>query len=352
MIVKDEEEFLESCLNSAKDFVDEIVIVDTGSTDRTKEIAKKFTDKIYDFDWCDDFSAARNESIRHATKEWILVLDADEVINKNDWTKIKEALKNIRPDVAAFSLIQRNYINDSSSDGNWTSSKGDGYNESKKATGWTPNPIVRIFRNNKKILYESPVHESVHESAFKFGKIHLLNIPIHHYGYLNSQKTKNKRKYYMKLGLKKIKETNNYISYYQLGKEYISQNKLKEAIYYLKKAVEKKKDFHLAWFLIGNIYLMQKYFENAKKIYKKAISLKNDFAPTYANLALVYINEKNYEKAIDYFLKSISLNPKNASTHYNLGLCFKIMGKNDKAYLAFKNAVELDPNYKNKVKLD
>src|SRR3989344_364212 len=82
MITKNEEQFLEQCLNSVKELVDEIIIVDTGSTDKTTEIAGKFTDKIYDFKWCDDFSAARNESLKHATKNWILVLDADEQLDQ------------------------------------------------------------------------------------------------------------------------------------------------------------------------------------------------------------------------------------------------------------------------------
>ncbi|MBI2653785.1 glycosyltransferase [Candidatus Woesearchaeota archaeon] len=69
IVTKNEENHLEQCLNSVKNIVDEIIIVDTGSTDRTKEIAKKFGAKIYDFKWIDDFSAARNESLKHATKK-------------------------------------------------------------------------------------------------------------------------------------------------------------------------------------------------------------------------------------------------------------------------------------------
>lgn len=93
MIVKDEEDVLARCLTSAKDIVDEIIIVDTGSTDKTKEIARKFTDKIYDFEWIDDFSAARNFAFNKATKEYILWLDADDIILKEDIEKFK-ALKN------------------------------------------------------------------------------------------------------------------------------------------------------------------------------------------------------------------------------------------------------------------
>ena len=70
MIVKNEEKVLGRCLDSAKEIADEIIIVDTGSTDRTKEIAAEYTEKIYDFEWNDDFSAARNESFRKATKDY------------------------------------------------------------------------------------------------------------------------------------------------------------------------------------------------------------------------------------------------------------------------------------------
>ena len=73
MIVKNEEKVLARCLDSIADLMDEIIIVDTGSSDNTKEIAKKYTDKIYDFAWIDDFSAARNYSFSKATKEYIYV---------------------------------------------------------------------------------------------------------------------------------------------------------------------------------------------------------------------------------------------------------------------------------------
>ena len=82
MIVKNEEKVLKRCLNCVKDIVDEIIIVDTGSTDKTKEIARKYTDKVLDFKWVNDFSKARNYSFSKATKDYILWLDADDVITK------------------------------------------------------------------------------------------------------------------------------------------------------------------------------------------------------------------------------------------------------------------------------
>ena len=90
MIVRDEEEVLERCLRSVREVVDEIIIVDTGSVDRTKEIAKKYADNVLDFEWVDDFAAARNYSFAQATKDYIMWLDADDVLLDSDGQGFKE----------------------------------------------------------------------------------------------------------------------------------------------------------------------------------------------------------------------------------------------------------------------
>lgn len=96
MIVKDEEDVIERCLKSVSDIVDEIIIVDTGSNDDTKVIASKFTNKIYGFKWIDDFSAARNYSFSKATKDYILWLDADDVLLEEDRIKFKQLKEDIQ----------------------------------------------------------------------------------------------------------------------------------------------------------------------------------------------------------------------------------------------------------------
>lgn len=95
MIVKNEESVLARCLDSLQGLMDEIIIVDTGSTDNTKEIAQKYTDKVFDFSWCDDFAAARNFSFSKATMDYIYAPDADEVlddINRRRFAMLKAAL--------------------------------------------------------------------------------------------------------------------------------------------------------------------------------------------------------------------------------------------------------------------
>jgi len=99
MIVKDEEDVIGRCLECVKDIADEIIIVDTGSTDKTKEIAKKYTDKIFDFPWINDFSAARNQSFSHAAMDYIMWLDADDIIDEKNRQDLKSLKDSLHPSV-------------------------------------------------------------------------------------------------------------------------------------------------------------------------------------------------------------------------------------------------------------
>jgi len=104
MIVKNEEESLARCLSSVKGIADEINIVDTGSTDRTKEIAAKFTDRIFDFEWIDDFAAARNYAFSKASKKYILWLDADDYIKEKDRLLFIQLKKKLSLDVDSVTM--------------------------------------------------------------------------------------------------------------------------------------------------------------------------------------------------------------------------------------------------------
>ena len=112
MIVKDEEEVLARCLDSVKDIVDEIIIVDTGSTDRTVEIAKRYTDRIYHFPWTGSFSEARNHAFSYATMQYTLYLDADDVILEEDRKKFLELKKTLDPAVDSVSMYYNAGLDD------------------------------------------------------------------------------------------------------------------------------------------------------------------------------------------------------------------------------------------------
>ena len=349
MIVKNEERFLEQCLNSVKGLVDEIIVVDTGSTDNTKQIAQKFTDKIFNFEWCDDFSAARNESLKHATGDWILVLDADETIAERDHQRIKEILEHTKK--TSISLIHRNYINYSNAAG-WISSKTDIYSESKIASGWYPESIIRLFKNNQNILFKGVVHESILNSLTEPDKLFKLGIPIHHYGKLNEKKLKQKDIFYEKLGEKKAIEENEFYAFYELGRQYLHNGKLNEAEDFFLKSIESKRDYFESWFMLGSTYLLKNELDNALSKLRKAQSLNKDYSPIYANLGVIFAKKKEFNKAVKNLIKAVTLNPNDASSYKNLGMCYDEMGNKQNAYYCFKKAVELNPTYKNLIYLN
>ena len=107
MIVKNEEALLPTCLESVKDHVDEIVIVDTGSTDRTVEVATKYNAKIYHHPWENSFSKARNYSLKYATCDWILILDADEEISGNDAPRLKSLIRESSADLIYLQVLDK-----------------------------------------------------------------------------------------------------------------------------------------------------------------------------------------------------------------------------------------------------
>ncbi len=181
MVVKDEEKNLKRFLNLVISFIDELVIVDTGSRDNTKNIAKNFNAKIYDFKWDDDFSKARNFSISKATMPWILVLDPDEEIEKKDLVKIRSLIGKANKNVLGYRLIQKTIYN-----GKVVSVRG----------------ICRLFRRNEKIRFTYPIHETVREQIRELGgRIGKTGITIEHYPRIS----KEKQEYYLRLLMEKKK---------------------------------------------------------------------------------------------------------------------------------------------------
>lgn len=143
MIVKNEEAILARCLDSLKGLMDEIVIVDTGSTDRTKEIAARYTDKIYDFEWIDDFSAARNFAFSKATQEYIYSADADEVLSEENHVLFAQLKEKLLPEIE---IVQMKYGNQLQF--------GTVYNFDEE---YRP----KLFKRKRDFVWEEAIHETV-----------------------------------------------------------------------------------------------------------------------------------------------------------------------------------------------
>ncbi len=187
MIVRDEAFFLRECLASAAPHVGELVVVDTGSSDETREIAGGFDARLFEYHWHDDFAAARNYSLAQARHDWILVLDADEQLTPDSYQCLNAIIADTEYD--GFYLQQRNYTDEQLSMG-WQASQAGEPN--RGFSGYTTNSILRLFRRRPDIYYQSPIHEIV-DGTIDEGKRCRLDIPLHHYVDANPGRSREQR---------------------------------------------------------------------------------------------------------------------------------------------------------------
>ena len=202
MIVRDEQESLPRCLERVRRLADEIVIIDTGSQDATVDIAQRFGARVHNFPWCDDFAAARNESLRHAASDWILVLDADDEIGNP--AGLKEYLATLRP----FGFTQDKQAQGHPAEarkGRPEQSRGASAQEVKVCSMRTRIPhrgragetIVehpRLFRNHAGFHYRGPVHEQLCDGTGNPAVADAaLDLYVYHHGYLEDEPEQRKR---------------------------------------------------------------------------------------------------------------------------------------------------------------
>lgn len=207
MIVKNEAKHLEKCLSSVQGIVSEIIIVDTGSEDNSIDIATKFGAKIIDMTWENDFSKARNLSLKHATSSWILVLDADEAVDH--WRR--EQLQHLldASHIHGYWLPIIHYIGDAP--------KAD----------FVTDHVCRLFRNDERIIFRGIIHEETASSIWELpaGEIAYAELRIYHYGYLEDE-LQHKNKYQRNLALINSGlqlQPNHLILRYALGVEHYQQ---------------------------------------------------------------------------------------------------------------------------------
>ncbi|MCD6185164.1 MAG: glycosyltransferase, partial [Deltaproteobacteria bacterium] len=205
MIVKNEEKYLAKCLKSIKPAVDEMIVVDTGSTDKTSNIARVFGAKVYDYKWKNDFSDARNYSIDKASGAWIFTLDADEVISSRDYEAFRNLIDGNTDNLAAYLVTTRNYTNKSNTIG-WMFNSGE-YPDEEEGAGWLPTTKARLFHNNSQIRFDYPVHEMLDLSLIREkAKVQKCDIPVHHYGKLDEKNCTEKGEKYYLMGISKLEE--------------------------------------------------------------------------------------------------------------------------------------------------
>ena len=321
IITRDEESRIGKCLSPLKPYGFEIIVVDTGSKDRTKEIALQYTDKVYDFEWINDFSAARNFSIKKASHNYILVLDSDEYLTELDIEAMYEAIEKHPHGVG---MLLRN---------NFYEQQGKVYN--------SPDRVERLF-HRRYYDYRQTIHEQVTNIKTNSTYYERYDIPltVDHDGYMGDEDAKRKKVERNNSLLFKEIETNPnepYL-YFQVGQSYNSIDDYENAYIYYKKAFEFPISPDQPWLpIIANAFIVSM---NKTGRYKEALDF---FEPIYGkfandasflcNMGLVYLNNDQPLKAMMEFVKatqSHSAEVEGANTfiaYYNIGLINENLGK-------------------------
>lgn len=337
MIVKNEEATLSKCLGSVKNVVDEMVVLDTGSTDSTPQIAQKFGAKVYHFEWCNDFSAARNEALKYVTGDWILVLDADETLTQKIVPQLKQAIR--REEYLLINLLRHEVEAEQS-----------------------PYSLVsRLFRNHPDIRFSRPYHALVDDSVSEIltQEPHLQvgyleGVAISHTGYQKSaiaQQDKFTKAQAAMEGFLASHPNDPYVCS-KLGALYVESGKLIEGIKLLAQGVanceEEYETLYELYYHLGIAYSRLQNYKNAIAHYDAAVKL-----PIYPILKLgAYNNLGNLLKATGdlngaktAYEATIKIDSSFVPGYYNLGMTLKEMSLFKDAILAYQKAIELSPKY-------
>jgi tetratricopeptide (TPR) repeat protein len=268
MIVKNEEKFLDKCLASVKDYADELIIVDTGSTDSTVEIAKRYTDKIYFHPWENSFSKARNQALSYAKCDWVFQIDGDEELMEGSGDRLRKAVQEANNEDVIFVKLLCSYAN---------------------GTKTSMHNFERLFRNNGIIHYEGRVHNRV----VGYYNPRYSNIELWHYGYIvEEEKAQEKFERTKGLLLKDIEEDpNNPLPHHYLSTAFLSRGMFIEALEEAKLAIQ-----------------LADSTDNRHHIY----------GGTYFNASMSLFKLGENDKAKEYSLRALDIYPGHMDSYYML----------------------------------
>jgi len=339
MIVRDEAELLAGCLTSLADIADEVCLVDTGSRDGTPDIARRFGARVESFEWCDDFAAARNASLRLCAGRWILVLDADERIDADDAPRLR-GLVSGEPD-AAYRFVTRNYTNQTNLGGFNPCTPRDP--NAGGFRGWTPSTKVRLFPNVPEARFEGKVHELVGPSLMRVGvAIRTCDIPIHHYPLLRGgERIRRKQEEYLRLGHEKVRTNpDDPRAYTELGNQYVEVGDYARAAAAYREAV-RLDPANAQWLTdMGSALHLLKRNDEALRALELAVRRDPALAAAWRNLGVVHVDEKRWDAAEACFRRALACDRDWTEGHRYLSVALEGSGRLAEAVEASRAAVE------------
>ncbi len=320
LIVKDAEDRIEKWVSSARRLADDIVVVDTGSNDETRKRAADAGARVFDFEWRDDFSAARNHGLAQASGDWVFILDADEVLARRDRKPLLKALR--RSGVDAYRLPTRNYTHRTHAAG-WRACSRDYPDEEAEAPGWFPTYKVRLFRRKPEHRFQGRVHEMAEDSILASdGRIADLPVPIHHDGTLGEQDPE-KARFHLRLGELKVRDDpGNPRSWFELGVQAFALDAFERAGEAFAETLDRLKEagpdsFRIAGHRVEMVHIM---------------------------LGAVRERLGDPEGAEREYRSAQSINPEASEPHLNLGLLLERAGRMDEARGLIRRAADILPD--------
>ncbi|MFT4553398.1 MAG: glycosyltransferase involved in cell wall biosynthesis [Chlamydiales bacterium] len=291
LIVKNESRFLEKCVRSVDSIVSKIVIVDTGSTDDTLEIARSLTPDVMEVPFKNNFSEARNYALQFVDTPWVLYLDADECFEKKEAEALLQVAQSSPSNISGYRVWRYNFF-------------GNG--------GWYTSKNLKLFRNDPTIRYEGLVAESVKNSITRYGG-EILDAPVvlNHFGHCRSADDRDKKAEY----------------YLRLMKEEVKQDPKNHRI-------------------LGYIGLIQRTlgkFDEALEAVEKSVSLGSDSSHSYYCQAQVLRSVGKDEEALEAYKKSLEMNPEDPLMWNMIGVMQLSLQLFSEAKASFDKALEIEP---------
>ncbi|MFH1428959.1 MAG: glycosyltransferase [Candidatus Margulisiibacteriota bacterium] len=293
MIVKDGERFLPHTLPALVEGADEVILIDTGSTDDTVELAEHYGAKVFHYKWHNDFAAARNESLKHATCDWIIWVDADEHLKVKDLQKLKKFLSESKEFCHQLLLAECKLL-----EFNYTAS----YYR------------VKVFRNNMGYHFDRPINEQVVDDNKNFIEgPRIPDITIYHWG---------------RRGLTDKEE----------------EKKIQRNINLFTKAIEEHPDDPFYHFLLANNYRMARLIDKAIQEYNRAVELapKGPLAPRcYAFIAKELFADHKYDEALENAHHAVALDKHEAAAYNVMAEIYLLRNENQKAVSLLEKCLHL-----------
>jgi len=345
MIVRNESQYLAGCLESIQSAVDEIIVVDTGSTDNTRGIAKSYGARLFEFPWCDDFSAARNKSIEPATGDYILWLDADDRVDPQEVKKLKYLKATLPRDKSqAYFLTVKS--------------------DPRSGSGWEFLQ-VRIFPNISAARFELPIHEQVSYNLQKAG-INLVraDIIIRHIGNPDNETIKKKSERNLRI-IEKALAANpeDPLMHYQAGRTKAIWQRQKESIEHMKKVMQhpeiqknNRRIYLEAGMLLGRYYKELGQSHSAVEVYQSLIAEfpENNLLHFYLGECLLDIGRYHEARTelegtlakpfkVDFF--PLKIDHMQFQQYYFLGKAYQHTGEYQKSREMYLKSLDIRPNH-------